>query len=135
MSRARKIRGILMAAIGAVVVASVFYGAWSRQVAGTITPLDLQLEVLNGTGSSGIAREYADGLRRLGIDVKLVGNADAFDYPQTLLLSRRGRLEDLRRLGRRIGCDRVIEQVDEDLFVDGTLVLGKDAGEVLKIPR
>lgn len=124
---------LLFAVVVLLTGASVAYGVWARRGGVSYHGGGIQIEVLNGSGSPGVARRCAEGLRRMGVDVKFVGNADQFDYPNTILLVRRGRLEDLKRLGRRIGCRNVLEQVDEDLFVDGTLILGKDARDVLVI--
>lgn len=44
---------------------------------------DLSLEVLNGSGESGLAKTYAGKLKALGYPVVKVGNADKSDYALT----------------------------------------------------
>ena len=90
----------------------------------------LRLEVLNGTGEQGLAKRTALALRRRGIDVLIVGDADSYDFPETLVIDRRGGDERVRTLARIIRCRRVLEQVQERPLVDATLVIGGDYGEL-----
>jgi hypothetical protein len=90
----------------------------------------LQIEVLNGTGESGLAMQTAAGLRRMGIDVLIVGDANSFDFEQSLLIDRKGNSEPVRRLSRLIGCRHVLQQVQEHPLVDATLIVGEDSGDL-----
>ena len=85
-----------------------------------------QMEVLNGTGEPGIAIRTTMQLRILGIDVKIEGNADRFDFRESILIDRRGNPELMRALSRRLGCERVIQQIQERPEVDVTLIIGGD---------
>ena len=85
-----------------------------------------QIEVLNGTGEPGVAREVTMKLRSMGIDVLIEGNAQRFDYQQTVLVDRKGNPELMKRLSRRIGVSRVITQIQERPRVDATLIIGWD---------
>jgi hypothetical protein len=134
MRAAGKLGGVVFFTVVALTFASVAYGILARRGGEIYGGRALQIEVLNGSGDPGVARRFAEKLLRVGVDVMAVGNADRFDYEETILLSRRGRLDELRELGRRIGCPNVVQQVNEDLFVDGTLVLGRDAESVLNLP-
>ncbi len=87
---------------------------------------DFQMEVLNGTGEPGIALKTTMKLRMMGIDVKIEGNADRFDFRESLLIDRRGNPRLMRKLARRIGCTRVIRQVQDRPEVDVTLIIGWD---------
>ncbi|HSG28022.1 MAG TPA: LytR C-terminal domain-containing protein, partial [Candidatus Krumholzibacterium sp.] len=87
---------------------------------------DFQMEVLNGTGEPGIALKTTMKLRMMGIDVKIEGNADRFDFRESLLIDRRGNPRLMKRLARRIGCARVIRQVQDRPEVDVTLIIGWD---------
>ena len=51
--------------------------------------MPIRIEVLNGTGHAGLANKVASELRRRGIDVFRVENADHFDYVETILIKRR----------------------------------------------
>jgi hypothetical protein len=48
---------------------------------------DICLEVLNGSGITGIAGKYTDFLRKKGFDVIYTGNADKMDYPETFVFT------------------------------------------------
>ena len=93
-----------------------------------------QLEVLNGTGEPGVAREVTRQLRKMGIDVLIEGNAKRFDYRETVLIDRKGNPVLMRKLSRRLGVKRVIIQVQERPRVDVTLVIGWDR-ERLRLQR
>jgi hypothetical protein len=83
------------------------------------------IEVLNGTGKAGLAHEAKRGLLHRGIDVIAVENAEHFDYPESVLISRK-RGADVEMLGEILGCKNVIVQIREDSIEDATLILGAD---------
>lgn len=89
-------------------------------------PEPFQVEVLNGTGEPGVARDVTMQLRRIGIDVLLEGNAERFDFPESILVDRRGNPDLIRRLQRRLGVRNVVVQVQPGALVDATLVVGHD---------
>ena len=59
-----------------------------------------QIEVLNGTKETGIAMDVAKELRRRGIDVLIVDNAERFDFKESVLVDRRGNPRLMRRLAK-----------------------------------
>lgn len=83
-----------------------------------------QMEVLNGTGEKGIAKEITTQLRRLGIDVLIERNAERFDFRETVLVDRRGNPALMKRLSKQLGCVRVLKQFQDRPEVDVTLVIG-----------
>ena len=89
-------------------------------------PRPAQVQVLNGSGAPDLARVVTDRLRDRGLDVVAVGNADASDYPQTLVLLRRGNLEVARMVAQRLGTGVPLLQRDPTLLVDVTVILGRD---------
>lgn len=128
----RHSQNLLMMATGALLtlcVLSISYGYLIRQSVAENKVQDFRIEILNGTGQSGLASKAADVLRQRGIDVLDVSNADHFTYSETILIGRKsGR--DLAALGRSLGCDNVIEQLVDDSLVDATLILGADFDEL-----
>lgn len=88
-----------------------------------------RIEVLNGTGKAGLAHEAKNGLLNRGIDVIAVENAKNFDYPESVLISRK-RDVDVRMLGEILGCKNVIVQIREDSIEDASLILGADYREL-----
>jgi hypothetical protein len=91
---------------------------------------NVRLEVLNGTGESGLAMKTAMQLREMGIDVLIVGDAERYDFTESVLVDRRGNADLMKRLARLIGCRRVLQQVQPDPLVDATLIIGKDANRL-----
>lgn len=60
----------------------------------------VKVEVLNGTGVTGLSAKLAGRLRDLGYNVVNVGNADRTDYAYTKIINRNGDDDNLRRLVR-----------------------------------
>ncbi|MCU0639314.1 MAG: LytR C-terminal domain-containing protein [Candidatus Krumholzibacteria bacterium] len=126
----RKKRGFPAAGIaGAVlfiVMALSVYVRWAgvgtREEEEVFEPF--QMEVLNGTGEKGIAKEITTQLRRLGIDVLIERNAERFDFRETVLVDRRGNPALMKRLSKQLGCVRVLKQFQDRPEVDVTLVIG-----------
>lgn len=83
------------------------------------------IEVLNGTGKSGLAHTAKEGLLQRGIDVIAVGNADRFDYSESILIARK-RDADVDSLGDILGCKNVVVQLRDDSIEDASLILGAD---------
>ena len=55
--------------------------------------MDIEVEILNGCGVSGLASKVSDLLRDNNIDVVRSENADNFNYTQTMLILRNENLE------------------------------------------
>ena len=127
----KKKRTIAPAAV-IIIVALLLMGfsiavRWSGIGKNLTVPEDsFQIEVLNGTGEPGVAREVTMKLRSMGIDVLIEGNAQRFDYRETVLVDRKGNPELMKKLSRRLGVSRVITQIQERPRVDATLVIGWD---------
>ena len=86
------------------------------------------VEILNGCGIPKLARMYTEYLRSEGIDVMDSKNADNFDQIETKILHHRGDIERALALAdiMMIDRNRIIEDKNETLFFDLTLILGKD---------
>ncbi len=85
-----------------------------------------QVEVLNGTGEKNLAGKTTRKLRRMGVDVLIEGNADSFDYKESILIDRSGNSKLANKLARRIGCKRILQQIQGNPRVDITIILGED---------
>ena len=121
---------ILVLALGTALVlsaASVAVGVmnWMTRAYGDEITGDIRIEVLNGTGESGAAKAVARALMKRKVDVLYVGNADGFDYAETVLIAR-SRKSEIKSLGELLGCSRFIEQLKDDTMVDATLIIGAD---------
>lgn len=85
-----------------------------------------QIEILNGTKEPRAAMEVAKALRKQGVDVLIVDNAERDDFQTSVLVDRIGNKRLARRIARIVGCKEVIEQVRDKPLVDATLVIGAD---------
>ncbi len=84
-----------------------------------------RVEVLNGAGRAGLAREATERLRAAGFDVVYFGNAGE-PRGLSMVLDRGGRGEAAHRAASALGIADVRAQPDAGRMVDVTVVLGKD---------
>lgn len=85
-----------------------------------------RVEVLNGSGRSGMARAVTGRLRAAGFDVVFFGNAPASAGDTTVVIDRIGDDAVARAVAEHLGIGRVISQPDTALYLDATVVLGTD---------
>lgn len=85
----------------------------------------VRVEVLNGTGRSGLARAITGRLRDAGFDVVYFGNASA-TADSSLVISRIADLSAARSVARKLEIARIEERVDSTLLLDVTVILGRD---------
>jgi len=116
---------VLMGSALTLCALSVTYGFLIRKSMADEEIREFRIEILNGTGEKGVARVAAASARKKGIDVFHVGNADNFDYEESILIGRKDG-KNLNALGQVVGCKNVVEQLMADSFVDATLILGAD---------
>lgn len=88
----------------------------------------IQLEVLNGCGITGIAEKFTNYLREENFDVVQVGNYRSFDIDNTLVVDRTGNKSNAFKVAETLGIDskNVIQQINNDYFLDVSLIIGKD---------
>jgi hypothetical protein len=89
----------------------------------------VRVEVLNAGGVAGLARAATLELRDIGFDVVHYGNANTFDRDSSAVVDRVGRPELARAVADALGLDGVVSDPDPDLFVDVTVLLGKEWGD------
>jgi hypothetical protein len=133
--------GTALGALGVVVLAAAAaYAASRADIRGGGESLNpsppvgrVRVEVLNAGGVPGQARAATDVLRDVGFDVVQFGNADTFDRDSSRVLDRVGRPELARAVARALGVREVAIEPDPNLFVDVTVLLGRDwqAGDAL----
>ena len=88
----------------------------------------IQVEIWNGCGISNLAMMYTDFLRKEGFDVLDSRNADHFNYLKTTILHHRGDINRAMVLANILKIDKnsIIDDQNENLFYDLTLIIGKD---------
>jgi hypothetical protein len=85
----------------------------------------IRVEVLNGAGINGLARQVTERLRDEGFDVVYYGNASA-PQDSTTILDRLGKVEEVRSVGTALGVDRIVTAIDTTLYLEATVILGRD---------
>jgi len=93
----------------------------------------LKVEVLNGSGIKGIAKELTDYLRRSEIDVVYYGNFENQNITETLVIDREdNKLENAKIIGEIIGvkADRMFPQISPQRHVDVTIIIGKNYSQL-----
>jgi hypothetical protein len=83
------------------------------------------VEVLNGTRRQGAARVATRILRRRGLDVVFLGNADSL-VGGTRVLARRGKPDLARYVASVLGMGLVLVETDTLRRVDVSVILGDD---------
>lgn len=88
----------------------------------------IQVDVLNGCGIAGAASSATTYLRARGFDVVEVRNFKTFDVETSMVVNRRGNADYARRVAYALGIARrnIVEQLNEDYFVDVSVVIGRD---------
>lgn len=132
------LRGLVLAAVFALV------GAFAASLWLEIrreTPLSLEaspglwegrrirVEVLNGAGVDRLAQQATEHLRQLGFDVVYYGNAEDFERDSSVAIARIDSVEPARRVADALGLRQVVHQPDRNLYLDVTVVLGRDWGD------
>lgn len=84
------------------------------------------IEVLNGCGRKGIGERASEVLIDRGFDVMFLGNADDFNYEETLVIDRTGDPSKAVALTEALGVGRVISQQNASSYVEATVIVGKD---------
>ena len=86
------------------------------------------VEVLNASGTPGLAKVSTRLLRRAGIDVVAYGNAPEAlgKLDSTRIVVRRGTEAVGQRVRRALGRGRVVVQLDSARLLDATVLLGAD---------
>ena len=140
MERSRKKSlTLLAAAIGAllVTVAGLNLKGTPAVTAGQLIPgelYDFQVEVLNGTSISGLARDATALLRRHGLDVVSYGTAAGEERDSTRVIIRRSGDSAALLIRNVLGVGGIVTDLDSSLYVDVTVLLGKDAAAVVRHP-
>ncbi len=131
-SRSRVKLFIIVAGILFVSFLSVellFHGS-TKETGGLSTKrtIAIQLEVLNGTSEPKIALRVREILRSGGFDVVDVGNYKSSNVEKTMVIARTSDQSAAQSVASYLGIDksRVLQQQDKNLYLDVSVVVGKD---------
>jgi hypothetical protein len=89
----------------------------------------IRVEVLNGAGVPGLAREVTRKLRVEGFDVVFYGNAARADRDSTIVVDRIGNPQAAEAVAQALGVSRIETVLDTTLYLEATVLLGRDLGE------
>lgn len=94
--------------------------------------LSIQIDVQNGTTENGVATIFTEYLRKHDIDVVEMGNYKTQDIDKTLIIDRSGDRNKVKKVAFTLGINErnIIQQLNNSLFLDATVVIGKDFNEL-----
>lgn len=91
-----------------------------------VQPGDVRVEVLNGSGVSGVAAVVAARLEAEGFQVVKKGNADHFNYTASLVIARRETVDKGRAVSLFVAGSSLLHRYDPGSKVDVTVIIGSD---------
>jgi hypothetical protein len=106
----------------------VWMAAARMEEAGATCEAPVVVEVLNGCGVGGIAEDIGGLLSEHGCDIMFVGNADDFEYRETVVVDRSGDRSKAVDVAHVLGEKPIVFQVSGSSFVDVTVIIGDDLG-------
>ena len=84
------------------------------------------VEVLNGCGVPGVARQVADRLQEAGFTVTKQGNAPGFEYDRCEIITRKGNTAGVLAIVKLLNCSVVREEAKGEGLPDVTVIIGRD---------
>jgi LytR cell envelope-related transcriptional attenuator len=133
--RGSRAAGVAIALLAVAVVALAGSFAWQRLRPRRVPTVAvgtpgvrrvIRVQVLNGSGETGVAAQLATTLREGGFHVVEVRNADRQDYAATLVVARRDDPAAATAVARYLGGPPVIRQAWDSDEAEVTVVLGSD---------
>jgi len=101
---------------------------------------DIRVEVLNGCGEKGIAKEFSDYLNNQHVDIVRAENTpeNNFSYEKTILLLRTEDFQNVASIASLLDINpkdstRVMVEINLDLLTDVTLIIGKDYKNIIPV--
>lgn len=99
-----------------------------QQISPTV-PFIGSIQVLNGCGLAGAADRVTDYLRLKKFDVKYKGNAETWNYPLTMVISRTADMTIARQVAAALKTDRCVLMRNGDSTYNVTVIIGPDFEE------
>jgi hypothetical protein len=94
--------------------------------------VSIQLEVLNGTTEPKAAQRLTEALRAGGFDVVDMGNYKSSSVSQTTVIGRTADKSAALSVASYLGVDRsrVLQQPNKTLYLDVSVIIGKDINQL-----
>ncbi len=90
---------------------------------------EITVEVLNGSGEAGIAREVADKLTEMDFQVVRIANADHYDYPSSQVIARAEPTEAARQVALEIPRADLLVDIEKGYEAMVTVIIGENYKE------
>lgn len=120
---------IVMAVVVVALIVSSLAKGWRPNLPRAWRPAGssvIRVEVINGSGESGVASRAASFLRDGGFQVVDVRTAERSDYFATFIVARRVNTDGAETVSRYLGGAPVIRQAWGPDLADVSLVIGSD---------
>jgi len=99
---------------------------WLTDQQATIPHRQITVEILNGSGVSGVANAVAGKLEAEGFNVLRVGNADSSDYENSQVISRVENMDAAKAVAILLPGAQLLKEEDQGKDVYVTVIVGKD---------
>ncbi|MEA2104339.1 MAG: LytR C-terminal domain-containing protein [Candidatus Cloacimonadota bacterium] len=93
---------------------------------------DIDIQVLNGVGKAGLAREIRNELIDLGFNVLSFGNANKFCYLKSVIIIKKLDYNKLNQLKNIISIPYLYEQSNKWSNYDFVIIVGRDYKKYFK---
>jgi len=94
---------------------------------------NIRVEVLNGCGVNRLALKVTNLLRKQGFNVVTIGNTDEANFEETVVLERSDEsMANARYFAQRIGCHNIGKDIDPAMYLEVTVIIGKDYEKIFK---
>lgn len=85
-----------------------------------------RIQILNGCGADGAAHQMANFLRSHHFDVKNIGNAESWNYPKTLVISRISDTTIATQVAKALKTEKMLLMKTRETLYDVTVIIGPD---------
>jgi hypothetical protein len=112
-----------------IIITSVVFrfSTRSENLPGEYSISYVRVEVLNGCGVNDLAYKISLFLREKGYDVVEISDVKGGNVERTIVIERVDKsMKNAKILGKVINCQRITAMIDSTLFLEVTLLLGKD---------
>ncbi|MFA9405852.1 MAG: LCP family protein [Anaerolineales bacterium] len=94
-----------------------------------------RVAVLNGAGEEGLATQFSERVKALGLDVVEIGNADRMDYPTTRIIDYTGNPYTTHYLLESMGLTQgqILSQTNPESEVDIAVIVGYDWQNIISL--
>lgn len=87
---------------------------------------DVTIEVLNGSGISGVATDVSNKLKAEGYNIVNVDTVKGIKYNQTHIYDRKNKASEAAKIAKLLGVKNVEKDIHEQAEADITIIVGSD---------